>query len=284
MNKRLGTLFRVFRRSTFLEKASGAILVLFVLIGVFAPIVAPKDPLALDVIVRFRPPSREFLLGTDYLGRDILSRVIFGARISLLSGFIVPSVAALIGVALGSVSGFVGGGTDEVLMRAADVLLCLPDLIFPMVIVGALGPSLGNALLALIIVNIPIYARLSRGDIKNLKQTSFVEACRAIGMSNVRVLIRHLLPNAISTIVVRMTLDIGRVIRTLAMLSFLGLGAQPPTPEWGLMTSMGRNYFRYWWYAVSPGLAIFLVSFSIAIVGDALNDILNPFQRQGGRG
>ena len=262
-------------KGTIAVKVSAVLLCIFIFVSGLAQFLFPHGPYKQDILSRFAPATLSSPLGRDYLGRDIFTRIVYGGRISLSTGFIVTLVASLIGVVVGSISGYRGGVVDEVLLRLTDILLSLPPLIFPMVIIATLGPELKNAVIAMIIVYIAPYIRLVRGDVRNLKSVQYIEASIAIGASGNRIMFRHLLPNIIAPILVRITLDIGRVIRTLAMLSFLGLGAQPPTPEWGLMTATGRNYLQYWWYSLSPGFAIFIVSFCIAIIGDAMNDTLN---------
>lgn len=247
-----------------------------------SPWLAPYDPLEVDVARKFSPPSRQHLLGTDEIGRDVFSRIILGGRISLLSGILVPALAALLGGLVGIIAGFVGGGTDELLMRVVDVMLAFPSLLLALAIVAALGSSLMNAMIAIMITWIPVYARLLRGQVMAVKGDSYVEAAIALGSGRARLLLRHIIPNCLAPVVVKLTLDVGRAIRYLATLSFLGLGVNPPSPEWGAMVASGRRYLDYWWLPVMPGVAIYLTSLSLSFLGDAISDVLNPRLRDQG--
>jgi len=223
-------------------------LVAFTLIAVFAlcallaPVIAPYDPLAQDLAQRLRPPSSEHWLGTDSLGRDIASRILYGARISLIIGVVVVASAGVVGTVIGLIAGYAGGLVDEALMRLTEVFLAFPALILAMAIAGALGPSLTNAIIAIAAVTWAVYARLVRGQILSLRRREFVEAARAMGASRTRIVLRHLLPNALAPIMIQASFDLGSSIIAAAGLSFIGFGAQPPTPEWGVMISEGRNY------------------------------------------
>jgi peptide/nickel transport system permease protein len=254
-----------------------ALLAVFAACAVLAPVLAPYDPLAQDLASRLRPPSPEHWLGTDSLGRDIASRILFGARISLIIGVVVVTVAGVVGTAIGLVAGYAGGLVDEVLMRLTEVFLAFPALILAMAIAGALGPSLTNAIIAIAAVTWAVYARLVRGQILSLRRREFVEAARAMGASRTRIVVRHLLPNALAPLMIQASFDMGSAIIAAAGLSFIGFGAQPPTPEWGVMISEGRNYISTQpWLSLFPGLAILLAVGSFNLLGDGLRDAFDP--------
>ena len=256
----------------------GGVLCLLVLVLIVAaPLIAPYDPDAIALTARLLPPTGAHWFGTDEVGRDIFSRVIYGARASCGSGFAIVALSTLIGVLVGCFSGIVGGRTDTAIMRLMDVLLGLPALILAMALAAALGPSLFNAMLAVAIVRIPAYVRLARGQTLSLRAKYYVKAARTFGASPLHILRWHILPNAMSPIVVQATMDLGNTILIAAALSFIGLGAQPPTSEWGAMVSSGRNYFLdQWWYATFPGLAILVAAIGFNLVGDGLRDLLDP--------
>ena len=255
----------------------GLLLVFFVVAALFAPLLSPTEPLAQNVSNGLKPPSTGNLLGTDKLGRDILSRMLYGARISLGVGLAIVVLAGSIGTVLGLVAGYVGGWADEVLMRITDIFFAFPALILSMAIAGALGPSLGNALLAISAVTWPVYARLIRGQVLSLKQSEFVVAAKALGVPEWRIVFRHLLPNTLAPLLVQASFDMGAAITAVAGLSFIGFGAQPPTPEWGVMISEGRNYLAtQWWLATFPAVAILLVVGGFNLLGDGLRDALDP--------
>jgi len=245
--------------------------------AVFAPVVAPYDPLALHVQDRLQNPSLQYLLGTDELGRDILSRLIYGARTSLAVGAIALAIAASIGTVLGLLGGYVGGAADPVIMRVLDGLLAFPSIILALAIVTALGPGLGNAMLAIGIVTIPSFARIVRGSVLSLKEKEFVAAARASGATTRYLMQRVLLPNCLSPLLVLASVSFANAILTEAALSFLGLGVQPPTPSWGAMLDAGRKYLdQTGWYSFAAGAAIFLAVLSLNLVGDGLRDALDP--------
>ncbi|MGQ9600723.1 MAG: nickel transporter permease [Anaerolineae bacterium] len=253
------------------------ILILLVLAAVFAPILAPAGPTQIVLPNKLLPPSLAHPFGTDDLGRDVLSRVIYGGRISLASGAIVVLLAMLLGVALGLVAGYWGGVIDGVVMRVSDVFLSFPRLVLAMAIAASLGAGLINGMIAVALSWWPWYARLVRSQMLSLKQADFVTAASSIGASHGRIIMRHLLPNIIGLIAVQSSLDLGYAILFTASLSFIGLGAQPPTPEWGAMISQGRNYMlTHWWYPTFPGLAIFVAVLGANLFGDTLRDILDP--------
>ena len=263
------------RRSTALW--TGAIIVgAWALIAVLGPVVAPHNPIDLDVMNRLHSPTANHLFGTDEAGRDNFSRVIYGARITIPVAFGVIVVASAIGVSVGAVAGYTGGRVDEVLMRVVDVVLAFPSIVLAMAITAALGPGLPHAMLAIVLVGWAEYGRLMRGQILATKANDYVVAARALGAPVWRVLLRHVLPNAFPPAVVKATLDIGNAIILIAALSFIGLGAVPPAPEWGAMIAAGQAKFEYWWVATFPGLAILSVVLGFNFLGDGLQDLLNP--------
>jgi len=245
-------------------------------IAAVGPAVAPHSPLDLDVMHRLEPPSGDHPFGTDESGRDNFSRVLYGARITVPIALGVIAVASAFGTGIGAVSGYAGGWTDEVLMRFVDVVLAFPSIVLAMAITAALGPGLPHAMLAIVLVGWAEYSRLMRGQILAAKSNDYVLAARALGGSAGRVLLRHVLPNAFPPAVVKGTLDIGNAIILIAALSFIGLGAVPPAPEWGAMIAAGQSKFEYWWVATFPGLAILSVVLGFNFLGDGLQDILNP--------
>jgi len=258
------------------------VLACFVLAALLAPTLSPYDPLSTALAENLRPPSAGHPLGTDQLGRDLLSRILHGARLSLTVGLVVVSLAGVAGIVTGLAAGFWGGLLDDVLMRLTDVFLAFPSLILAMAIAAALGPSLFNVMVAIAAVTWPIYARLTRGQVLALRERPFIEAARAIGVPNSRLLGRHLLPNVISPLLVQASFDLGSAILAAAGLSFIGFGAQPPTPEWGVMISEGRNYIAtQWWLSTFPALAILLVVTGFNLLGDGLRDLLDPRTRRG---
>ncbi len=253
------------------------IIVLLVLTGIFGPFLAPYDPTAIVPLDRLQPPSLEHLLGTDELGRDVFSRIIIGARISLEIGISIVFLSSFIGTAIGLVSGYFGGMVDHVLMRLTDIFISLPTLILAIAMTAALGPSLPNAVLAMVIVWWPIYARLVRGEVLAVKRRDFIKAMKVVGANPARIIICHVLPNTIDTVVVRASIDFGNAVMFCASLSFIGLGAQPPTPEWGAMVTSGRDYLRdAWWLVTFSGLAIFVTVMGFNLLGDGIRDFLDP--------
>jgi peptide/nickel transport system permease protein len=254
-----------------------AIIVLLVGCAALAGVIAPYDPLKQNLDLAFAPPTVAHLLGTDDLGRDLLSRTIYGARISLLAGIVAVGIALVAGVTIGLVAGYWGGTLDQVLMRLMDALLAFPGLILALAITAALGSNLLNALIAIGIVGIPSYARLTRGQVLAVREFAYVEAARAMGTSHSRVLVRHVLPNVSAPLIVQTSLGVAFAILAEASLSFLGLGAQPPTPSWGAMVSLGRDYLdQAPWIVFAPGGAIFLAVLGFNFLGDALRDTLDP--------
>ena len=253
------------------------VMVIMLFTAAFAPLLAPEDPISLKLGSRLRPPSAQHWFGTDDLGRDILSRIIYGARVSLQVGALVVAIAGTIGFVLGATTGYVRGIFDDVMMRVIDVILAFPALILAMAIASFLGPDLTNTMLAISVVHIPKYTRLARSEALALRESLFVLAARASGASGVRIVLRHIIPNSLSSMLVVATLDFGLVILTAASLGFLGLGAQPPIPEWGLMVADGRKYLLDApWFATFPGITIMLVVIAANVAGDGLRDLLDP--------
>jgi peptide/nickel transport system permease protein len=248
----------------------------WVLIALTAPWVAPHSPLDLDVMNRLEAPSRHHLFGTDEAGRDNFSRVLYGARITIPTAFTVIVLASVVGAFVGAVAGYAGGRVDEVLMRVVDVVLAFPPIVLAMAITAALGPGLRHAMLAILLVSWPEFSRLMRGQVLVVKSNEYVIAARALGAPARRILLSHVLPNAFAPIVVKGTLDIGNAIIFTAALSFIGLGAIPPDPEWGAMIAAGQGKFEYWWAATFPGLAILSIVLGFNFLGDGLQDLLNP--------
>ena len=253
------------------------ILIGLVCMAVFAPWLSPQDPFAQNLADRLKPPSAAHWLGTDALGRDILSRLIYGSRITLFIVGTVALIAPVIGLFVGTVAGFAGGWVDQVLMRLTDIFLAFPKLILALAFVAALGPGIGNAVLALAITSWPPYARLARAETLTIRNADYIAAARLQGAGPFRLLIGHVWPLCISSMIVRVALDMAGIILSAAGLGFLGLGAQPPMPEWGAMISDGRTYILdFWWVAAMPGMAIFIVSLAFNLLGDGLRDVLDP--------
>lgn len=239
--------------------------------------IALQDPLAQDLTHRLAGPARAHPFGTDSLGRDIYSRVIYGARISVVSGVSVVAAATVFGVAAGTAAGWLGGWWDEGLMRVTDMFLAFPPLILAMAISAILRPSLTNALLAIAVTSWPAYGRLMRAQVLSLRARDYIEAARAQGDPDLTIIVRHLIPNAIAPLLVQATLDVGGIILTAAGLSFIGFGAQPPTPEWGVMVSEGRRFLMdQWWVATFPAIAILLLVLGFNLLGDGIRDVLDP--------
>ena len=257
-----------------------AITGVFIAAALLAPWIAPRDPVAPLIEEVLRPPSWGHAFGTDELGRDVLSRVIYGSRISLEVGVVAVGIAAMAGTSLGLLAGFYGGAWDMVVMRGTDVLLAFPGILLAIAIVATLGPSLRDVIIAVGIGAIPVYARTVRGSTLSVRRMEYVEAAQAAGATTGRLLRRHVLTNIAAPVLVLATLGVGVNILIAAGLSYVGLGAQPPTPEWGAMLSGARQYLRdAWWIAVFPGLAIMLVVLGVNLLGDGLRDALDPRRR-----
>lgn len=263
------------------------ILLAFIGLALFADVIAPHNPYETSLRTRFRPPvweeggSWEHALGTDHLGRDVLTRVIYGARVSLAAGMLTVSLAGAIGAAIGLLSGFYGGWMDAVLMRAADSTLAFPIILFALILAVTMGPSFVNVITAIAIVLWARYARVIRGEVLSLKERDFVSQARISGCSAWRIMAVHLFPNTLNTLIVLLTLQIGYVILVEASLSFLGAGIPPPTPAWGSMVAEGRDYItRAWWVSFFPGAAIMLIVLSLNLLGDWVRDTFDPKLRQ----
>jgi len=256
---------------------SGILVTILILTAIFGSLLAPYDPNAIDMANRFAPPSLEHPFGTDDFGRDILSRVMVGARVSLMVGIIAVGLSASVGSFLGVLAGYTGRFTDEVIMRVMDILFAFPAILLAIAIMAALGRGVGNAMIAIGIVYIPIFARIARGSVLSVREEEFVDAARATGSSDSRIMYRHIFPNVLSPIIVEITLSLSFAILAEAALSFFGLGTQPPDPSWGRMLSEGRAYFQQsTWLAIFPGLAIMLTVLGFNLLGDGLRDALDP--------
>ena len=250
---------------------------LLILLAALAPLLAPYGPTAPDLHNRLQPFSAEHWLGTDELGRDILSRIIYGARLTLYVVALVAIIAAPVGLLIGTAAGYAGGWLDAVLMRITDIFLAFPKLILALAFVSALGPGIENAIIAIAITSWPPYARIARAETITIRTSDFIAAVRLQGAGPVRIIWSHVVPLCTSSLIVRVTLDMAGIILTAAGLGFLGLGAQPPLPEWGAMISSGRQYLLdQWWVATVPGVAIFVVSLGFNLLGDGLRDVLDP--------
>ena len=257
--------------------AGCVILTSMALMAVFADLFAPYDPIRINLAQRLLPPATTHWFGTDEMGRDIFSRVMFGARISLRIGFLVILISGGIGSIVGAVAGYYGGRVDNIIMRLMDIILSFPSLVLAMALAAAMGPSLNNAIMAVAFVMIPKFARLVRGDALIVKEMQFISAARVSGAKNGWIIFNHILPNCLNSVIVLATLTVGDTILIAASLSFIGLGAQPPTPEWGAMISVGRKFLMdQWWYATFPGLFILVTVIGFNILGDALRDIMDP--------
>lgn len=251
------------------------------LVAAAAPLLATHGPFDQKSKDRLQPPSSQYFFGTDSLGRDIYSRVVYGSRVTLLIAFLVAAISTPLGMAIGVISGYFGGAVDEFLMRTSDIFLAFPKLILAIAFAAALGPGVENAIIAISVANWPSYARLARAETLSVKNNEYIQAMRVLGAGNLRIMIGHITPMCLSSIIVRMSLDMGAIILTAAGLGFLGLGAQPPTPEWGLMVSDGRDFLvDQWWVSTLPGIAILVVVVGFNLLGDGIRDILDPHQRQ----
>jgi peptide/nickel transport system permease protein len=271
---------RVTARRHPMAVTGAAIVVVVAIIAILAPLLAPYAPNAQNLADRLQPPGPAHWLGTDELGRDILSRLIFGARVTLGIVALVSVVTAPIGLVLGCTAGYFGGWVEATLMRVTDVFLALPRLILALAFVAALGPGIENAVLAIAIVSWPPYARVARAETLALRHAEFIDAARLAGASGGRIVLRHIMPLCLPSVIVRMSLDMAGVVLIAAGLGFLGLGAQPPTAEWGAMIATGRQYMLdHWWVAAMPGIAIAVLSLGFNLLGDGLRDWLDPKQR-----
>tara|TARA_R110002049_G_scaffold188402_2_gene356884 strand:- start:90758 stop:91669 length:912 start_codon:yes stop_codon:yes gene_type:complete len=278
---RLGQAYRTWsqlRRNKLAMLGLGIVIVL-ILMAIFADVIAPYDPLRGGDLrtARLLPPSWSHLMGTDDLARDIFSRIVHGSRVTLMVVALVAIIATPIGLAVGTTAGYFGGWVDTVLMRITDIFLAFPRLILALAFVAALGPGIENAIIAIAITSWPPYARLARAETLTIRNTDYIDAIRLQGAGSARIIWGHVVPLCMSSVIVRVTLDMAGIILTAAGLGFLGLGAQPPQPEWGAMIASGRRFIiDFWWVATMPGIAIFVVSLGFNLLGDGLRDVLDP--------
>ena len=259
----------------------GVIICLFwIIMAIIAPFVAPYDPVVQDLTLRLKAPSAAHIFGTDNFGRDIFSRVIYGGRYSLLAGCLTVVIAGCIGTIYGAIAGYVGGAVDNVMMRLSEMILSFPSLILAMIINAVMGSNLFNTMFSLVIVAWPSYARVMRSVVLSVRENEYVTASEALGASRFRILLKEIIPNSITSVLIMATTDIGNQILMFSTLSFLGLGSAPPTPEWGMMVSDGVQYFNKFWVAGFPGLAIFTMAVGANFIGDGLRDLLDPKLRK----
>jgi peptide/nickel transport system permease protein len=270
-----------FLRSNPLSLLGVVLVAVTFLLVLAAPIIAPFDPLEQNIRSRMQPPGPVYWFGTDGFGRDVLSRVLYGGRLSLPVALLVVAGASIVGTIAGAFAGFRGGVLDEIIMRLADLVLAFPSIILAMAVVAALGGSMTNSVIAVAIVHWPRYARIVRSLVLGIKQLEYVTAARVIAASDSRILFRAVLPNALAPTLVMATMEIGGTILTLASLSFLGLGSPPPTPEWGKMVAEGAGAFDQWWIGTFPGIAILLVVMGFNFLGDGIRDVMDPRLRKG---
>ena len=257
--------------------SSGVIFGLFVFTALAAPLLTPYDPIRLNVVESLEPPSARHWLGTDQFGRDVLARVIYGARVSMAMGVVAVTISVVLGLALGLVSGYYRGTVDLLVMRLVDVMLAFPGILLALVIIAVLGPNLGSAMIAVGVSGMPLFVRVVRSSTLTVRALQYVEAAQAAGSGDARVLVRHVLPNVLTPVIVLVTLGIPAAIVAGAALSFLGLGVKPPTPDWGEMLSKGRAFMgTAWWLSTFPGLAIAVIVLAINRFGDGLRDALDP--------
>ena len=248
-----------------------------ILVALFAPFIAPFDPLDSNLQNRLQPISATHWFGTDEMGRDIFSRIVYGSRLTLYVIGLVAVIAAPVGIVVGTVSGYFGGRVDILLMRITDIFLAFPKLILALAFVAALGPGIENAIIAISITSWPPYARIARAETITIRNSDFIHAIFLQGAGPLRIIVGHIMPLCLSSLIIRVTLDMAGIILTAAGLGFLGLGAQPPSPEWGAMTSSGRGYILdHWWLITMPGTAIFIVSLAFNLLGDGLREVLDP--------
>lgn len=273
--------FRVILKDP-LALLSSVVIITFLLLAIFAPIIAPYPEQGrgrTNADATMQPLSKEYLLGTDRLGRDVLSRIIFGSRSALIVPIVVVLVAVLIGAPLGAIAGYKGGWIDEIIMRITDLFLAFPSLLLAMAITASIGRGLEKAAIALIISWWPWYTRIARAVSMSMREQYFIQAAKATGLRDITIITKHILPNTISPILVQATVDLGTVILAMGGLAFLGLGTQPPSPDWGLMINEGRTFIlNQWWIATFPGIAIFIVVLAFNLLGDVLRDIFDPRQ------
>lgn len=268
-------------KSSRLTMAGSILVVIFLAIALFSPILTPYNPIEQNLDVRLAPPSSEHWFGTDPFGRDIFSRVISGSRLALWIIFLVSIISGTIGTTVGIIAGYFGGFIDDVLMRITDMFLAFPSLVLAMAFASMMGPNLTNMIIAISLVYWTTYARLTRAEAMKIKNQPYIEAIKSVGAGNFRIIFLHVLPMCISPVIVQLTLRMGTIILTAAGLGFLGLGAQPPQPEWGVLVSDGRNYLvDQWWISTFPGFAIILVVLGFNLLGDGIRDMLDPRLRR----
>ena len=274
------TFFEKMFKSNYLFTFGVIICLFWIIMAIIAPFVAPYDPVVQDLTLRLKAPSAAHIFGTDNFGRDIFSRVIYGGRYSLLAGCLTVVIAGCIGTIYGAVAGYVGGAVDNVMMRLSEMILSFPSLILAMIINAVMGSNLFNTMFALVIVAWPSYARVMRSVVLSVRENEYVTASEALGASKGRILLKEIIPNSITSVLIMATTDIGNQILMFSTLSFLGLGSAPPTPEWGMMVSDGVQYFNKFWVAGFPGLAIFTMAVGANFIGDGLRDLLDPKLRK----
>lgn len=254
-----------------------ALIIILIFIAAFAELIAPYGVDAQDLSKKFMKPSAGHLFGTDEFGRDIFSRIVYGSRYSLMIGAVAASLSAVVGMVVGSLAGFYGGKTDNILMRLIDIMLAIPSTLLGISIVAALGNGIRNVIIAVAIGAVPAYARIVRASILSVKEQEYIEAARSIGASDLRIVMKHILPNCLAPIIVQITMSVAKAILEASALSFIGLGVQPPSAEWGAMLSAGRSYIRKaWWIVTFPGMAIAMIIFGLNLFGDGLRDALDP--------
>ncbi|WP_432663175.1 ABC transporter permease [Wukongibacter baidiensis] len=259
------------------------ILTILILAALFAPFIADYDEVVIkqDLVNKLQGPSAEHILGTDEFGRDIFARMVWGARVSLRVGILAVGISIMIGGTLGAIAGYYGGKLDTVIMRIMDIFLAIPSILLAIAIVSALGPSLTNLMIAIGISSVPTYARIVRASVLSIRDQEFIEAAKAIGANDFRIISKHIIPNALAPVIVQGTLGVAGAILSTAGLSFIGLGIQPPAPEWGAMLATGRAYLRYAWHVTTfPGIAIMITILALNLVGDGLRDALDPRLKQ----
>lgn len=274
------TFFEKMFKSNYLFTFGVIICLFWIIMAIIAPFVAPYDPVVQDLTLRLKAPSAAHIFGTDNFGRDIFSRVIYGGRYSLLAGCLTVVIAGCIGTIYGAIAGYVGGAVDNVMMRLSEMILSFPSLILAMIINAVMGSNLFNTMFALVVVAWPSYARVMRSVVLSVRENEYVTASEALGASKGRILLKEIIPNSITSVLIMATTDIGNQILMFSTLSFLGLGSAPPTPEWGMMVSDGVQYFNKFWVAGFPGLAIFTMAVGANFIGDGLRDLLDPKLRK----
>ena len=268
------------RQKNFMFKLGVVLFFAWILVAIFAPIIAPHSPTDGDLAFQYLPPSADYWFGTDELGRDVFSRVLYASRVSLTASLVTVLISFGVGIFFGGLAGYIGGVVDDVMMRFSEMIQSFPPLILAMVIAAALGPNISNSIQAMAVIWWPNYARLTRSIVISLKSNDYVTASRVLGATHTRILTREILPNSIGSLIVMCTLDLGNAILMFSGLSFLGLGVQPPTPEWGAMVSDGVRDTAKWWVSTFPGLAIFSVAIAANFIGDGLRDYLDPKMRR----